>query len=73
MQSPSKKVVVAFVITLVTQVAAFLAKDTEWTGWLPPKVQPLIPVVLALLSLAASYQVAETNPPASAFNNNRND
>ncbi len=67
MPAPSRKVTIAFLVTVVTQVAASLARDTSWTGWLPDPLQPFVPVLMAFVSLAASYHIAETRPPLSAL------
>jgi hypothetical protein len=65
MQTPSVKVITHTALSLIFGVAAFLAKDTRWLGWLPPKLQPLAPALGILVAFLASYYVSETNPPAS--------
>ena len=67
MQMPSTKLLVHLVLGLVLQLAAFLAKDTAWLGWLPVPLQPVAVLAAQAVAAIAAYYVAETNPPASAL------
>ena len=67
MQTPSKKLIVHLLLGAVLQLAAFLAKDTAWLGWIPAPLQPVAVVFAQALAAVAAYYVAETNPPASAL------
>ena len=67
MQTPSTKLIVHLLLGAVLQLAAFLAKDTSWLGWIPVPLQPVAVLLAQGLAALAAYYVAESNPPSSAL------
>ena len=64
---PSSKVTTHFLLGAILAVAAYLAKDTSWTAWVPTQLAWMVPIVTQLIAAVGAYYKAETRPaPSSA-------
>lgn len=63
---PSSKVTTHFLLGAVLAVAAYLAKDTSWTAWVPTQLAWVVPLVTQLIAAGGAYYKGENRPAPSS-------